>query len=46
MTFEEIFYLLNQMSDEELENLDENTLISDHVRIHSHSTSLSSFCHD
>lgn len=27
MTFDDIFSVLNQISDEELENLDENTLI-------------------
>ena len=27
MTFNDIFHILNQFSDEEIENLDENTLI-------------------
>jgi len=31
MTFDEIFSVLNQISDDELENLDENTLI-EHIQ--------------
>jgi hypothetical protein len=46
MTFDVIFSLLNQMSDEELANLDEDQFISDYVRIHSSQTSFSSSCHD
>jgi hypothetical protein len=45
MTFDDIFFVLNKISDDELENLDENTLI-EHVCIHSPSSSLSSFSND
>jgi hypothetical protein len=31
MTFDEIFFVLNKISDDELENLDENTLI-EHIQ--------------
>jgi len=31
MTFDEIFYVLNQIPDEELENLDEYSIIQEHT---------------
>lgn len=39
MTFDEIFYLLNQIPDEELENLDENSIIQAHIKQDSHEVS-------
>lgn len=44
MTFDEIFYLLNQIPDEELENLDENSIIQAHT-FNNDSHEVSSHCY-
>lgn len=45
MTFDEIFYVLNQIPDEELENLDENSIIQEHTSNNDSHEKLSSYCH-